>query len=72
MRHRRLAAWIAYKLRIWADRIDQHGAPRRMSYRFTFEKGKGIVFRSDGRGCPLWYYGRDDYELAHTQADNPS
>ena len=61
-------ARIGWRLRCWADRIDYDGAPRAMSVRFTFEDRIGIVFRDDGRGCPLWYYGRADYEHAHDQA----
>lgn len=60
-----------YWLRKWADRIDPHGAPRATGHAFTFEMRRGLVFRDDGKGCPLWYYGRDDYERAHNEADNP-
>lgn len=60
-------------LRRIADRIDRKGAPKSMgSYSFTFERGEGLRVRRDGRGCPLWYLGDDDYERAHTEADNPS
>ena len=62
---------LATLLRTLADRIDHEGAPRHMSYSFTFESRRGIVFRDDGRGCPLWYLGDDDYEKAHAEADNP-
>lgn len=59
-------------LRRIADRLDDDGAPKGMScYSFTFENGEGIRFRDDGRGCPLWHLGKDDYERAHTEADNP-
>jgi hypothetical protein len=63
-------ARLAYQLRKYADRIDRPGAPKFMSYSFTFERGQGIVFRLGARGCPLWYYGDSDYERAHTEADN--
>ena len=63
-----LRARIARRLRCWADRIDNPGAPKAMSVRFTFEDRVGIVFRDDGRGCPLWYYGDEDYERAHDEA----
>jgi hypothetical protein len=63
-----LRARIARRLRWWADRIDNPGAPKAMSVRFTFEDRVGIVFRDDGRGCPLWHYGDQDYERAHTEA----
>lgn len=62
---KRLARW----LRTFADRIDSDGAPRGMSYSFTFENREGIRFRDDGKGCPLWYLGRDSYERAHAEAD---
>jgi hypothetical protein len=65
-----LRSRIGHWMRKWADRIDDHGAPRAMGYRFTFEDGEGIRFREDGRGCRLWYYGMDDYEKAHTEADS--
>lgn len=64
---RRLAAWM----RKWADRIDLHGAPRRTSWSFTFEHNdKGIQYRDDGKGCPLWYYGQDDFHKAFTDSDS--
>jgi hypothetical protein len=60
-------------LRRIADRIDDKGAPRRMSaYSFTFERGEGIRFRDDHKGCPLWYLGEDDYQRAHAEADKPA
>lgn len=59
---------IADVLRKYADRIDPAGAPKAMHVRFTFEDRVGIVFRDDGRGCRLWYYGDADYERAHTEA----
>lgn len=59
-------------LRRIADRIDYAGAPRALgAYSFTFERGEGIRFRDDGRGCPLWYLGEDDYRRAHDEADKP-
>ena len=61
---------IARKLRHIADRIDPMGAPRNMSpYSFTFEQGKGIMFREDGKGCPLWYLGEESREKAWSEAD---
>lgn len=56
-------------LRRIADRIDYAGAPRAIGYTFTFEQGEGLRFREDGKGCPLWYLGDDDYERAHAEAD---
>lgn len=62
--------WVATRLRFLADRIDRHGAPKRMSsLSFTFELGEGIRVRDDHRGCPLWYFGDDDYNRAHNEAD---
>jgi hypothetical protein len=58
----------AYWLRRIADRIDHHGAPKLIGWWFTFEEGRGIVFRDDGRGCRLAYLGDEQYELAHDQA----
>ena len=40
-----------------------------MSWTFTFEQGRGIVFRTDGKGCRLAYLGNDEYDKAHTEAD---
>lgn len=59
-------------LRRYADRIDHENAPRYASpYSFTFERKRGIVLRSDGRGCPLAYLDPDDYDRAHAEADAP-
>ena len=60
--------YLAYWLRRLADRIDHAGAPKLMHWSFTFEEGQGIVFREDGRGCPLAYLGDDAYERAHAEA----
>lgn len=57
-------------LRRLAERVDPDGAPRGGGYSFTFENGIGIVFREDGRGCPLWYLSKADYERAHDEADS--
>lgn len=56
-------------MRKWADRIDDAGALKPMSYSFTFETGEGIRFRDDGRGCRLWHLGDPDYDRAHTESD---
>ncbi len=61
---RRLARW----LRDLAARIDWEGAPKSAHWSFTIEPGRGIVFREDGRGCPLWYLGEEDYLRAHREA----
>lgn len=65
-------AFIGKRLRFLADRIDRAGAPKGMSYAFTFETGQGIVFREGtSQGCPLWFYGDADYERAHSEASRP-
>jgi hypothetical protein len=61
---KRAARW----LRRLADRIDHAGAPKIMHWSFTFEEGEGIVFRDDGRGCPLAYLGDRDYKRAHDES----
>jgi hypothetical protein len=72
MRFKRARKWIGKRLRYLADDIDYEGAPRVLtSYTFTFERGKGLVFRKDRRGCKLMYPGMDEYEKAHTEADSP-
>lgn len=63
----RLADWM----RKWADRLDYQGAPKRTHLSFTFENRQGIKVRQDAKGCPLWYYGKADYERAHVEADRP-
>lgn len=62
---------IARYLRTWADRIDRHGAPKLTHWTFTFERGRGIRFREDGRGCRIAFLGDDEYERAHDEADCP-
>lgn len=69
-RRQTLRQRAARRLRFLADRIDHHGAPKRAHWTFTFENREGIRFREDGRGCPLWHYGGDDYQRAHTEADS--
>lgn len=66
-----LRARIGWHLRRLADRIDHAGAPKLMHWSFTFETGRGIVFREDRKGCPLAYLGDADYERAHDEADAP-
>lgn len=43
--------------------------PQATGWSFTFENHRGLVWRQDGRGCPVWYLGDADYERAHTEAD---
>ena len=63
-----LRALLVGGLRRIADRIDYPGAPKAIHVSFTFEDRIGIVFRDDGHGCRLWYYGDTEYERAHTEA----
>lgn len=63
--------WIAERLRRLADRIDHKGAPKGLSWSFTIEPGRGVVFNQDGRGCPLWYLGDANYDRAHDEAGAP-
>lgn len=62
---------LARLLRVVADRIDHYGAPKATDLTFTIEKGTGLKVRNDGRGCRLWYYGNDQYDRAHIEADKP-
>lgn len=62
---RRIAQWM----RRTADRIDRHSAPKVINWSFTFERGEGIRFRHDGKGCGLAYLGDDEYKKAHDEAD---
>lgn len=62
---------LARRLRDWADLMDPDNAPRGMSWTFTFERSKGLVLRSDGKGCRLWYIGQEAMEKAHAEADDP-
>ena len=61
--------FIAERLRNLADRVHERSAPRWLGHSFTFEISEGIRFRDDGRGCRLWYLGRDDYDRAFTESD---
>lgn len=60
---------LARRLRFAADRLDPTTGPRLMTAvrGFTFEDGIGVVFRDDGRGCPLWFMA-EDYDRAHDEA----
>ena len=62
---------LARLLRDFADRIDRDGAPKLTHWTWTFELGRGAVFREDGRGCRVAYLGDEEYEKAHTQSDRP-
>jgi len=56
---------LAHWMRRAADRIDREGAPKVTHCSFTFERGRGIVFHEDGRGCRIAYLGDDEYRRAH-------
>lgn len=64
-----MRAIVGRRLRFLADRVDPDGAPRMTNLRFTIEHRRGLVVREDGKGCPLWYYGMEDYARAHSEAD---
>ncbi|SRR6266704_5384924 len=66
---RTVRRWLGERLRRLADRLDYGGAPRAIGWSFTFERGEGIRFRDDGKGCRLWYLSEADYDKAHTEAD---
>lgn len=59
-------------LRRLADRIDHAGAPKLTHWSFTFELGRGLVFRDDGKGCRVAYLGDDEYDRAHQESDTMS
>jgi len=62
--------WLAQRLRFLSDRIHPDSAFRHTGMSFHFKTGHGIIMEEcSGRGCPLWYQGRDDYELAHQVDD---
>jgi hypothetical protein len=63
---------VGERLRRLADRIDHHGAPKVTNWTFTFELGRGLVFRQDGRGCPVAYLSDDELEKAHAEAVYPA
>lgn len=63
---RRLARW----LRRTADRIHPASGPQRLVASFTIEPCRGITFwgpELPRPGCPLWFYGDEDYQRAHTE-----
>jgi hypothetical protein len=65
----RIRTALGWWLRRLADRIDDEHAPRHPGLSFTFEGADGLKVRRDGRGCTLWFLGKADYELAHSEAD---
>ncbi|SNS58990.1 hypothetical protein [Rhodococcoides kyotonense] len=60
-------ARIGWRLRCWADRVDREHATFLTGWTFTFEPDVGVVFRDDGRGCPVSYFG-PEYDRAHDDA----
>lgn len=65
-----LTRWLGRRLRTAADVLDYAHAPKFTQRTFTFEPGEGLRFRTDGRGCRLWYLGEDEYQKAFTEADS--
>lgn len=63
--------YVAEQLHLTADRLSSNNARRLLHWTFTYEPGRGQVFREDGRGCRLAYLSAADYERAHTEADDP-
>jgi hypothetical protein len=63
---KRLGWW----LRCAADRIDPAHAFRASSYRFTFERNRGVDVHLEAYGCRYWYL-TQDYDKAHSEAKNP-
>lgn len=56
--------WIATRLLFLSARIDPEGTFRCTGMSFEFVENVGAEWNWDGHGCPLWYYGRADYERA--------
>lgn len=67
-----LKRWLADWMRKMADRLDYEGAPKLTEWSFTFERGRGQVFREDGKGCRLAYLDDAEYKRAHAEADDPA
>ncbi len=67
----RVSKRLGCLLRDLADRIDRDGAPKLTGWTWTFEAGRGICFREDGKGCGVAYLGSEEYDKAHAEADNP-
>lgn len=63
--------WVATRLIFAASRIDPYGAFRRTSMTFEFVEGVGVEWQWGGGGCPLWYYGQDDYAKAWAHDGHP-
>ena len=64
-----IAAW----LRRTASRLDPDNAPTPTGYSYTHERrgprDTHLVWRDDGRGCPVWYIGDADLNRSFTEAD---
>ena len=65
----KIRARVGWWMRRWADRIDPENTPQAIGWSFTFEHRRGIKFRDDGRGCPLWHISESDYQRAHAESD---
>ncbi len=64
----RAKVWLASLFRKWAYRLDYAGAPKCTPWSFTIEDGVGIVFNTDRKGCPVWFYGDLSYQRAYDEA----
>ncbi len=69
----RVAGW----LRLWSDRLDHRGAVKATGMTMTLERGRGWVLHGyddpmRGRGFLVCYAGDDEYDRAHTEAENPT
>lgn len=69
-----MRARLGRLLRRWADRIDPAHAPTPTGWSYTHEKrgprDTHLVWREDGRGCPVWYIGDGDLNRSFTEADS--
>lgn len=69
-----MRARVGRLLRRWADRIDPASAPTLTGWSYTHEKrgprDTHLVWREDGRGCPVWYMGDADLARSFTEADS--
>ena len=70
MARTRLKERAGWRLRRLADRIDPANTPRHTGASFTFEHGRGVVLRWDGRGCPIWYLSEADHGRAYSEAES--
>jgi hypothetical protein len=70
---KQIRLWLAAILRTWAERMDPDGAVTRTGLSFTYEDVPGgMLFRTDGLGCPLYRVGDADLQRAHDDAGAPA